>query len=92
MCGRLSFFWDKTQFCCTVLYDIIVILVIFAAHLFDRIKCLVNEILLVLTDRPTLFVKTVWICDLLSQGHNILVYNTPRLRLKLETNQPNFLG
>ena len=50
---------DKTLFCRTVLYVIIVILVIFAVH-FDRITYFVsqNEMLLVLTDRPALFVKT----------------------------------
>ena len=44
----------------TGLYDIIALLEIFAGHLSDRIKYFVsqNEILLVLTNRPTLFVKT----------------------------------
>ena len=52
---------DKTQFCRTVLYVIIKTVVIFARHLSDKIKYFVsrNEILLVLTDRPALFVKTV---------------------------------
>ena len=51
---------DKTQFCRTVLYVIIKNVVIFARHLSDKIKYFVsqNEILLVLTDRPALFVKT----------------------------------
>ena len=42
------------------LYVIIVIMVIFVGHLSDRIKYFViqNEILLVLTNRPALFVKT----------------------------------
>ena len=55
-----KFLLVKTQFCRTVLYVIIVILEIFARHLSDRIKYFVsqNEILLVLTDRPALFVKT----------------------------------
>ena len=56
-----KFLLVKTQFCRTVLYVIIAILEIFAGHLSDRIKYFVsqNEILLVLTDRPALFVKTV---------------------------------
>ena len=56
-----SFLLVKTQFCRTVLYVIIVILEIFARHLSDRIKYFFsqNEISLVLTDRPALFVKTV---------------------------------
>ena len=51
---------DKTQFCRTVLYVIIKNVVIFVRHLSDKIKYFVsqNEILLVLTDRPALFVKT----------------------------------
>ena len=51
---------DKTQFCRTVLYISIKILVIFVGHLSDRIKYIVsqNEILLVLTDSLALFVKT----------------------------------
>ena len=52
----------KTQICRTVLYAIIKILEIFAGHdLSDRIKYFVgqNKILLFLTDRPALFVKTV---------------------------------
>ena len=55
-----KFFLVKTQFCRTVLYVIIVILEIFARHLSDRIKYFVSqsEILLVLTDRPTVFMKT----------------------------------
>ena len=55
-----QFLLVKTQFCRTVLYVIIVILVIFAGHLSDRIKYFVsqNKILLVLTDRPALFVRT----------------------------------
>ena len=50
------FLLDKTQFCRTVLYDIIVIMVIFVGQLSDRIRYFVsqNEILLVLTDRPAL--------------------------------------
>ena len=42
------------------LYVIIVIMVIFVGQLSDRIKYFViqNEILLVLTNRPALFVKT----------------------------------
>ena len=50
---------DKTQFCRTVLY-VIKNVIIFARHLSDKIKYFVsqNEILLVLTDRPALFVKT----------------------------------
>ena len=57
-----KFLLDKTQFCRTVLYVIIVIWVIFAGHLSDSIKYFVsqNEILLVLTDRPAIFVKTVF--------------------------------
>ena len=48
---------DKSQFCRTILYVIIVILVNFAAHLSDRINFVSkNEILQVLTNRPTLFV------------------------------------
>ena len=55
------FLLDKAQFCRTVLYVIIVILEIFARHLSDRIKYFVsqNEFLLVLTDRPALFAKTL---------------------------------
>ena len=52
---------DKTQFCRTVLYvNITKNVVIFVRHLSDKIKYFVsqNEILLVLTDRPALFVKT----------------------------------
>ena len=58
-----EFLLVKTQFCRTVLYGIIVILEIFAGHLSDRIKYFVNqnEILLVLSDRPALFVKTALI-------------------------------
>ena len=51
---------DKTQFCRTDLYVIIVILEIFAGHLSARIKYFVsqNEYLLVLTDKLALFAKT----------------------------------
>ena len=54
-----NFLKDKTQFCRTVLYIIIVILVISGGHLSNRIKYFVgqNEILLVLTDRQALFTK-----------------------------------
>ena len=61
---QIAFFLlDKTQFCRTVLYDIIVIMVIFVGQLSDRIRYFVsqNEILLVLTDRPALFVKIVFV-------------------------------
>ena len=59
-----KFLLVKRQFCKTVLYVIIVILEIFAGHLFDGIKYFVsqNEILLDLTDRPALFVKIVLMC------------------------------
>ena len=55
-----KFLLVKTHFCRTVLYVIIVIWEIFAGHLSDRIKYFVsqNKMLLVLTDRPALFVKT----------------------------------
>ena len=56
-----NFLQDKTQFCRTVLFVIIVIVVIFVVQLSDRIKYFVrqNEILLVLSDRPAHFMKTV---------------------------------
>ena len=51
----------QNPICMTVLYVIIVVLIISAGHLSDRIKYFVgkNEILLVFRDRPTLFMKTV---------------------------------
>ena len=54
-----KFLLVKIQFCRTVLYVIIVIWEIFAGYLSDRIKYFVsqNKILLVLTDRPALYMK-----------------------------------
>ena len=63
--ANCKFLLNKTQFCRTVLYLIIVILEIFAGHLSDRIKYFIsqNEYLLVLTDKQALFVKTVILKD-----------------------------
>ena len=58
--GRLHFFFARQKTILVDLYVIIVIMVIFVGQLSDRIKYFViqNEILLVLTNRPALFVKT----------------------------------
>ena len=52
-------------------------MVIFARHLSDKIKYFVsqNEILLVLTDRPALFVTTVDLAVKKGQGHHrVMIY------------------
>ena len=71
-----NFLQDKTKFCRTVLYVIIVILVIFAGYLFDRLKHFVrlNEILLVLTERLALFVKTAFKCQTLNGVTVLMVF------------------
>ena len=57
---QIAFFLDRQKPILVDLYVIILIMVIFVGQLSDKIKYFViqNEILLVLTNRPALFVKT----------------------------------